>query len=80
MNSLRVAGWHCGQKQASASTTRAVRITTDEAMPVNLDGEILTETPTDFTLESNALHVAVPIRSRAGRLDGPPPDVQSAEG
>lgn len=57
-------------------TTTAVRITTDETMPINLDGEIVTETPADFSLESNALHVAVPMRSRAGRLDGPPPDVQ----
>ncbi|MBG6096099.1 YegS/Rv2252/BmrU family lipid kinase [Nocardioides luteus] len=71
------SGHFIEHEQVHHVTTSAVRITTDEAMPVNLDGEILTETPTDFTLESNALHVAVPIRSRAGRLDGPPPDVQS---
>lgn len=71
------SGHFIEHEQVHHVTTRSVRITTDEAMPVNLDGEILTETPTDFTLESNVLHVAVPMRSRAGRLDGPPPDVQS---
>jgi YegS/Rv2252/BmrU family lipid kinase len=74
---LLKSGHFIEHEQVHHVTTRAVRITTDEAMPVNLDGEILTETPTDFTLESNALHVAVPIRSRAGRLDGPPPEVQT---
>lgn len=50
-------------------TTRAVRVSTDGAMPVNLDGEIATSTPTVFRLDRNALHVAVPAHSRAGSLD-----------
>ncbi|SDJ75362.1 lipid kinase, YegS/Rv2252/BmrU family [Nocardioides sp. YR527] len=71
---LLKSGHFVEHEQVHHTTTRAVRITTEEPMPVNLDGEILTETPADFTLESNAIHVAVPMRSRAGRLDGPPPD------
>ena len=54
-------------------TTRAVRVSTGTPMPVNLDGEIAASTPTSFTLDRNALHVAVPAHSRAARLDGPPP-------
>ena len=73
---LLKSGHFIEHDQVHHVTTRAVRITTDESMPVNLDGEIATSTPTDFTLESSALHVAVPMHSRAGRLDGPPPDVQ----
>ncbi|GGR39513.1 YegS/Rv2252/BmrU family lipid kinase [Nocardioides luteus] len=73
---LLKSGHFVEHEQVHHTTTRAVRVTTDEPMPVNLDGELLTETPTDFTVESNALHVAVPMRSRAGRLDGPPPDAR----
>ncbi|MGH3354126.1 MAG: lipid kinase [Nocardioides sp.] len=73
---LLKSGHFIEHEQVHHVTTSAVRISTDEPMPVNLDGEIVTSTPTDFTVESNALHVAVPIHSRAGRLDGPAPDVQ----
>lgn len=52
-------------------TTKAVRISTDQPMPVNLDGEIATSAPTSFGLDRNALHVAVPAHSRAARLDVP---------
>jgi len=54
-------------------TTRAVHISAGTPMPVNLDGEIAASTPTLFTLDRNALHVAVPARSRAARLDRPRP-------
>ena len=50
--------------------TRAVAITTDAPMPINLDGEISGTTPLTFTVERNAVHVVVPQHSRAARLDG----------
>ena len=50
-------------------TTRRVRIVTDEPLAVNLDGEVAATTPAEFTVERNALRVAVPRGSRAARLD-----------
>lgn len=50
-------------------TTRRVRVITDEPMPINLDGEVLAATPAWFTIERNAVRVAVPQGSRAARLD-----------
>lgn len=40
--------------------TRAVRLSTDSAQPVNLDGEIATATPVEFRVQRNAIEVAVP--------------------
>jgi len=51
-------------------TTQRVRLVTEPAMPVNLDGEIATATPVDFTIDRNAVHVMVPQNSTAARLDG----------
>ncbi|MDQ0768027.1 diacylglycerol kinase (ATP) [Pseudarthrobacter defluvii] len=51
-------------------TTRHVRLVTGPPLPVNLDGEIATVTPADFTIERNAVHVVVPRDSNAARLDG----------
>lgn len=51
-------------------TTRHVRLVTQPPLPVNLDGEIATATPTDFTIERNAVHVVVPQGSNAAALDG----------
>ena len=51
-------------------TTRAVRLVTHPALPVNLDGEVATTTPALFEIERNALHVVVPKHSRAATLDG----------
>lgn len=51
-------------------TTRHVRLMTQPPLPVNLDGEIATATPTDFTIERNAVHVVVPQGSTAAALDG----------
>ncbi|NYG54603.1 lipid kinase [Nocardioides perillae] len=51
-------------------TTRAVTVSTDRPMPVNLDGELAAGTPTAFAVERNALHVVVPAHSTAARLDG----------
>jgi diacylglycerol kinase (ATP) len=51
-------------------TTRRLRLVTDEPLPVNLDGEIAAATTATFEVDRNALHVVVPARSRAARLDG----------
>lgn len=52
------------------TTQQHVRLVTEPPLPVNLDGEIATVTPTDFTIERNAVHVVVPHHSNAARLDG----------
>jgi YegS/Rv2252/BmrU family lipid kinase len=52
-------------------TTRSVRLVTDQPLPVNLDGEIATTTPTDFTVQRNAVHVVVPQSSTSALFDGP---------
>ncbi|RNL57275.1 lipid kinase [Arthrobacter oryzae] len=52
-------------------TTRSVRLVTEHPLPVNLDGEIATTTPTDFTVQRNAVHVVVPRGSTSALLDGP---------
>lgn len=52
-------------------TTRRIRVVTDPALPVNLDGEIAARTPATFEVRRNAVHVVVPPGSSAARLDGP---------
>lgn len=52
--------------------TRAVRVSTDRPMELNLDGEIDGTTPVDFVVERNALHVLAPAKSRAAELDRRP--------
>ena len=52
-------------------TTRAVRLVTGQPLPVNLDGEIATTTPADFTVQRNAVHVVVPQSSTSALFDGP---------
>lgn len=52
-------------------TSRRVRLVTEPPLPVNLDGEIATTTPTDFTVQRNAVHVVVPQASTSAVLDGP---------
>ncbi|MDJ0455872.1 lipid kinase [Pseudarthrobacter phenanthrenivorans] len=51
-------------------TTQHARLVTEPPLPVNLDGEIATMTPADFTVERNAVHVVVPRHSSAAVLDG----------
>ena len=51
-------------------TSRHVRLVTDPPLPVNLDGEIATTTPADFTIQRNAVHVVVPQSSTGALLDG----------
>lgn len=52
-------------------TTRRVRMVTDQPLPVNLDGEIATTTPTNFAVQRNAVHVVVPQSSMSASFDGP---------
>lgn len=52
-------------------TTRHVRLVTEPPLPVNLDGEIATTTPADFTIQRNAVHVVVPQGSTSALFDGP---------
>jgi YegS/Rv2252/BmrU family lipid kinase len=54
-------------------TTRRVRITTSEPLPVNLDGELGAITPATFSVERNALHVVVPATTSSARWDGQAP-------
>jgi YegS/Rv2252/BmrU family lipid kinase len=52
-------------------TSRHVRLITEPLLPVNLDGEIAATTPTDFTIQRNAVHVVVPQSSISAVFDGP---------
>jgi diacylglycerol kinase (ATP) len=52
-------------------TSRHIRLVTEPPLSVNLDGEIATVTPTDFTIQHNAVHVVVPPDSNSALFDGP---------
>jgi diacylglycerol kinase (ATP) len=52
-------------------TSRRVRLVTDPPLSVNLDGEIATGTPADFSVQRNAVHVVVPQSSNSALFDGP---------
>lgn len=58
-------------------TTRAVRLVTDPALPLNLDGEVATRTPALFEIERNAVHVVVPKGATSASLDGPRAQVRA---
>jgi diacylglycerol kinase (ATP) len=49
--------------------TSSVRIETDPDMAVNIDGEVVAQTPQDFSVVQNALNVLVPQDSSAARQD-----------
>jgi diacylglycerol kinase (ATP) len=49
--------------------TERVRLETDPVLPVNVDGEVVTRTPQDFSVVHNALRVLVPPESSAARRD-----------
>jgi diacylglycerol kinase (ATP) len=49
--------------------TERVRLETDRELPVNVDGEVVTRTPQDFSVAHNALRVLVPPESTAARQD-----------
>jgi diacylglycerol kinase (ATP) len=49
--------------------TPRVRLETAPDLPVNIDGEVVTRTPQDFSVARNALDVLVPQESSAARQD-----------
>jgi diacylglycerol kinase (ATP) len=49
--------------------TERVRLQTEPELPVNIDGEVVTRTPQDFSVVHNALKVLVPPESTAARRD-----------
>src|ERR687893_481675 len=49
--------------------TERVRLETDPELAVNIDGELVTRTPQDFSVAHNALKVLVPPESDAARRD-----------
>lgn len=51
-------------------TSRHVRLVTEPPLSVNLDGEIAAVTPTDFTIQRNAVHILVPQSSNSALFDG----------
>jgi len=46
-----------------------VRLETDPPLSVNIDGELVAQTPQDFSVAENALKVLVPQGSAAARRD-----------
>jgi diacylglycerol kinase (ATP) len=49
--------------------TSRVRLETEPDLPINIDGELVTRTPQDFSVVQNALKVLVPKDSAAARRD-----------
>jgi diacylglycerol kinase (ATP) len=49
--------------------TSRVRLETTPDLPINIDGEVVTRTPRDFSVAYNALDVLVPQESGAARYD-----------
>jgi diacylglycerol kinase (ATP) len=49
--------------------TSRVRLETEPDLPINIDGELVTRTPQDFSVDHNALKVIVPSESTAARKD-----------
>jgi YegS/Rv2252/BmrU family lipid kinase len=49
--------------------TSRVHLETEPGLPVNIDGELVTRTPQDFSVDYNALKVLVPQESTAARDD-----------
>ena len=49
--------------------TPRVRLETDPELQINIDGEVVTRTPQDFSVAQNALNVLVPQGSAAARHD-----------
>jgi diacylglycerol kinase (ATP) len=64
-------GSFVGHDRVYHLTSRHVRLVTEPPLSVNLDGEIATVTPTDFTIERNAVHIVVPQGSNSALFDGP---------
>jgi diacylglycerol kinase (ATP) len=51
--------------------TSRVVLETDPPLPLNVDGEVILETPQEFSIARNALKVIVPRGSASARLDAP---------
>jgi diacylglycerol kinase (ATP) len=49
--------------------TERVRLETEPELPINIDGEVMTSTPQEFSVVPNALKVLVPPESTAARQD-----------
>jgi diacylglycerol kinase (ATP) len=49
--------------------TQRVHLETEPVLPVNIDGEVVTRTPQDFSMAHNALKVLVPPESTAASRD-----------
>lgn len=47
-------------EQASFFRTRRIQVETQPSLPVNIDGELVANTPQDLSVARNALHVIVP--------------------
>ena len=56
-------------ESVSQYRTERVRLETDPELPVNIDGEVVSRTPHDFSVVHNALRVLVPPESTAARRD-----------
>jgi diacylglycerol kinase family enzyme len=49
--------------------TRRLQLETEPELPINVDGELVTYTPQEFSVASNALRVIVPEASTAAHRD-----------
>lgn len=59
-----------GESVSHYETSR-VLVETEPHLPVNVDGELVAQTPQEFSVARNALHVMVPPASTAARYEGP---------
>lgn len=59
-----------GESVSHYETSR-VLVETEPHLPVNVDGELVAQTPQEFSVARNALHVMVPPASSAARYEGP---------
>jgi diacylglycerol kinase (ATP) len=50
--------------------TSRVKLETAPELPINIDGEVVTHTPQDFSVAHNALDIVVPQESAGARHDG----------
>ena len=63
------SGHFVESKLVSHYRTKKVLLETEPELPVNIDGELVADTPQTFSLAPNALKVLVPRNSSAARLD-----------
>lgn len=59
-----------GESVSHYETSR-VLVETEPHLPVNVDGELVAQTPQEFSVARNALHVMVPPASTSSRYEGP---------